>query len=471
MLYHRVGRDDLAIPSLRKAVQIRPDVFEAVFNLGVIERDQSFVEDAHRHLTRATLLQPNSASAHAMLGALSLDRGKLDAARSSFERALKLDPDCVATRMQVAQFYSMIGDRDLAAKHYEEVISRHPLRGDAHYGIAHLQKFTGPSDDIGRMEEAFSAVEISEEDRILTGFALGKVFDDLNDYGKAFEFFLEANRLQRKTIRYSNDEQKKIFDRHKKALGRSLVEHCRSHSIPDDTLILILGMPRSGTSLVEQILASHPAVYGAGEVEYSRHIAEQVRMLTGRPFPQNIESVSPERLRDFAISYIDKIKAHAGTAARVCDKLPHNFLRIGLFVALMPNAKIVLCNRDPLDNCLSIYQHNFSSDHGYACDLAILGRYYRLYENLMSFWEEQFPGHVYRIEYEDLVHSTESQVRKLLEYCGLSFHEACLSFHDNSRTVRTPSASQVRQAIYTDAVGRARNYEPYLKPLIQALSG
>jgi len=230
-------------------------------------------------------------------------------------------------------------------------------------------------------------------------------------------------------------------------------------------------MPRSGTSLVEQILASHPAVYGAGEVEYSRHIAEQVRMLTGRPFPQNIESVSPERLRDFAISYIDKVKAHAGTAARVCDKLPHNFLRIGLFVALMPNAKIVLCNRDPLDNCLSIYQHNFSSDHGYACDLAILGRYYRLYENLISFWEEQFPGHVYRIEYEDLVHSTESQVRKLLEYCGLSFHEACLSFHDNSRTVRTPSASQVRQAIYTDAVGRARNYEPYLKPLIQALSG
>ncbi|MDH3534076.1 MAG: sulfotransferase, partial [Gammaproteobacteria bacterium] len=207
-----------------------------------------------------------------------------------------------------------------------------------------------------------------------------------------------------------------------------------------------------------------------GEVEYSRHFAEQVRRLTGRAFPESIDTIAPDRLREFAGSYIEKLTAHAGTAVRVCDKLPHNFLRIGLFVALMPNAKIVHCSRDPLDNCWSIFQHHFAADHGYSCDLAELGEYYGLYQDLMQFWEDEFPGRILRIDYAELVQNTEVQVRALLAHCGLSFHESCLAFHTSNRVVATPSAPQVRRAINADAVGRARNYEPYLQPLWEALS-
>ena len=470
MLYQTAGRKDLAIPLLKKAVRIRPDDFEAALNLGIIECDQGKRADAYMHLRKAAALEPDNAIVHATLGALHIDRNDIDAATMEFHRALELEPDNAELNTQMGSLYTIHGEPDQAIIYYRKAISHRPLYGEAHYGLACLQKITDYTDDVGRMEKALYTLDMSEQDRILVGIALGKAFDDLTQYDKAFECVHEANQLQRKSIVYSSDEQRKIFDRHMRALNQEFVDYCKTCRITDDTPIFILGMPRSGTSLVEQILASHPSVHGAGEVEYSRLFAEEAKQLTGRPFPQNIDTIAPQKLRDLGLAYIENLKTNAGSAQRVTDKLPHNFLRVGLFVALMPNAKIIHCDRDPLDNCLSIYQHRFSVSHGYACDLKELGEYYKLYKEMMSFWQEQFPGHIYHISYESLVENTESEVRDLLEYCGLAFHDDCLAFHKTTRAVSTPSAAQVRQPIYKDSLGRAKNYQQYLQPLIDALA-
>ena len=470
MLYHQSGRNDLAIPLLKKAAQAGPDVFDAVFSLGIVERLQGMLDDALTHSEKAAALQPDNAMAYGALGDLHLARDDVDAATDAFRRALDLEPDSPRTNTEMGIIYGIRGEPDQAAKHYRHVIADNLLGGDAHYRLAFNQKFEQHNDDVARMEQAFNSTDISDEDRMLVGFALGKAFDDLARYDEAFDCFRVANDFQRQSLSFSIVEQKAMFDRHRTALDKKFIEHCKQFPVVDDTPILILGMPRSGTSLVEQILASHPSVHGAGEVEYSRMIAEEVQKLSGRPFPENIDTIAAEKLHDLALAYVKNLKSTAGSAQRVTDKLPHNFLRVGLYAALLPNAKIILCNRDPLDNCVSIYQHRFSDYHGYACDLHELGNYYRLYEDMMSFWQKLLPGRLYVVSYENLVADTESQVRDLLAHCELPFHDNCLMFHKTRRLISTPSAPQVREPIYKSAIGRAQKYEQHLQPLIRALS-
>jgi len=388
----------------------------------------------------------------------------------SFNKALAQKPDDAELNSRLAALCAIRGDPDKAATHFRKAISKDPLYGDAHYGLAFLPKPAGFSDDLERMLFAFESPDTPERDRILLGYALGRTLEATSQFEQAFDYFREANQLQRRSIRYSTDEQRALFDRHKRALDQAFIDYCRPRRVTDETPILVLGMPRSGTSLIEQILASHPNVHGAGEVEYSRLFAEDVRRLSGKPFPQDICTIAPDTLRELALTYISRLKINADSASRVVDKLPHNFLRIGLFAALMPNVKIILCERDPLDNCISIYKHNFSADHGYATDLAELGEYYKLYRELISHWLDLLPGNIYRIRYENLVANVESQIRDLLQYCDLPFDPACLSFHETIRTVNTPSALQVREPMHSKSIGSAKRYERRIQPLVDALS-
>jgi hypothetical protein len=211
-------------------------------------------------------------------------------------------------------------------------------------------------------------------------------------------------------------------------------------------------------------------VHGAGEIEYSRVLAENVRKMTGKPFPCDIARIAPPKLRELTLEYVKQLKRNAGSKQRVVDKLPHNFLRIGLFAALLPNARIILCERDPIDNCMSIYQHHFSNNHGYAADLTELGEYYNLYRDMISIWTKLLPGQILRISYEELVAHPEEQIRALLQYCDLPFDSACLSFHETARFVSSPSAAQVRTPMHSHSIGRARNYEEHLRPLTLALA-
>ncbi len=469
MLYHQEGRNELAIPLLSKAVELRPRDFAAAINLGIIQREEGLLAAAQVNLENAVAIQPHSATAHITLGMLLMDRNELDAALSEVEQGLRLDPDDPMTYARLGMLMQIRGEPDKAAAYYRKVIELNPLDGTAHRSLVFLQRYTEYNDDIKKMEAAFESADTSDKDRILLGNALGKAFDDLGQYDNAFDYLRTANQLQRRVYDYSVEKQKAFFDRHKQGLNQALLTHCKEHVVTDQTPIFVVGMPRSGTSLVEQILASHPLAYGAGEVEYTRLFVDAVQGFTKKSFPLDIEHVPPEILKKAGWAYIEKLKLNAGQAGRVVDKLPHNFLRVGLFAAVMPKAKIVLFDRNPMDNCLSIFQHLFGPAHAYAVDLSDLGRYYRLYQDLMDWWEEILPGHMHHVRYEELVGDTENQVRRLLKYCELPFHENCLSFHKTRRQVKTPSAAQVQQPIYQGSIGRWKNYEKHLSPLMMAL--
>jgi tetratricopeptide (TPR) repeat protein len=469
MLYHQHERNDLAIPLIAKSVELRPDIFAGLLNLGMIQRDEGLLADSRINLEKAIRLQPDHAEAHVTLGLLLMDLAELDQALKEMEEGLRLEPGNHLSYARMGMLQQIRGETDAAAACYRKVIELTPANGTAHRSLAFLQKQSTYNDDIRKMEDRFNAPDTTHKDKMLIGNALGKVFDDLGEYDKAFDYLQTTNLLQRQSFDYSIDNQKAFFNRHRQGLDKDFLKHCQHHAVSDNTPVFVVGMPRSGTSLVEQILASHPLVHGAGEVEYSRLIVEAVQQKTQKPFPEDISRVSPETLNQAARAYIEKLALNSGTAERVVDKLPHNFLRIGLFAALMPDAKIILCEREPMDNCLSIYQHMFGPAHAYASDLSDLGHYYRLYQDLMSWWDEILPGHIYRVNYEQLVSDTENQVRQLLDHCELPFDENCLSFHKTRRQVRTPSAAQVQQPIYKGSKGRWKNYQKHLGPLRVAL--
>lgn len=398
------------------------------------------------------------------------ERDDINRAIAEFDKALTLEPDNVEAIVKLGSIHASAGHPERAASYYRKAVSLDPHSGTASYGLALLRDVTNLTDDINRMELALSSTKISESDKVLLGFALGRSYEGKGQFDKAFAAVREANRCQRQTISFSLAEQKSMFDRHTSALNQSFIDYCRPCCVADETPILVLGMPRSGTSLVEQVLASHPLVHGAGEVEHSRVLAENVRKMTGKPFPRNIATIAPQKLRELALEYVRKLKSHTKSKQRVIDKLPHNFLRIGLFAALLPNARVILCERDPIDNCTSIYQHHFSNNHGYAADLRELGEYYNLYRNMISTWTKLLPNKIYRINYEELVAHPEEHIRALLEYCNLPFDAACLAFHETARLVSSPSAAQVRTPMHSRSIGRANNYKDHLGPLVSALA-
>lgn len=319
------------------------------------------------------------------------------------------------------------------------------------------------------MKQQLASGSLADHDQMLVAYALGITLDQFEMFAAAFAATEQANQIQHSISDYSTETQRSIFERHKGHLGREFLDQCRGAGLDTSAPILVVGMPRSGTSLIEQILAGHPSVYGAGETTHSSIIVEGIRKLTGKSFPSGIENIAPEMLAQFGAEYVTALQAHDRSARFITDKLPHNFLRLGFFLALMPDVKIVLCERDPLDNCLSIYQHYFVDEHGYACDFGNLGHYYALYSDIVEHWTSLASGQILRVSYEELVRDPEPEIRRLLAHCDLDVHPDCLSFYEAARVVVTPSASQVRKPIYRSAVGRSGDYAEYLGPLELAL--
>ncbi|MSQ99405.1 MAG: sulfotransferase family protein [Xanthomonadales bacterium] len=485
MLYHQQQQSIRAISFLQRAVAARPDDFVAVFNLGVIQHELGLLADAQHSLQQAALLAlenapenaPQNARLQVLLAVIFRDQGYRDEALAAVDRSLALDPADADAWVTKGSLLQAGGDMEAAIACYEKALLHAPLHGDACYRLSLLDRLEGDAEQLRKMESGWQAEAVPPGDRILIGYALGRAYESQRQFDRAFGYFQAANELQRRSLHWPLESSAGFFERHQRGFSQSFVDRCKDQALSDSTPIFIVGMPRSGTSLVEQILASHPAVHGAGEVAFSRIFEQAVEQRSGQPFPLGIDAVDPAVLAESCRDYIGKLRSHAGAgqgaeaaaAKHVTDKLPHNFLRIGLYAAMLPNAKIVLVERDPLDNCLSIYQHFFTAAHGYATDLTDLGCYYRLYQDLIAHWDNMFPGRIHHLRYEALVQDTESQVRLLLAHCGLEFDPACLAFHQTKRSSSTPSDAQVRKPVYQGAVGRWQNYAKHLGLLQEAL--
>ncbi|MFE8073334.1 tetratricopeptide repeat protein [Marinobacteraceae bacterium S3BR75-40.1] len=432
--YAEVGSIDEAMTALEKAIRLSPDSAELYNNYGNVLRDNNKVAEALDHFQRAAELDPNLAEAHDGLGICYWNLGKEGQAKACFEKAIQLKPDFA----------------------------------EAHYHLSQAHDFRQNASELDDMEQLFQKNDLSVDQKIQLGFGLGKAYEDRQDYERAFDCFAESNRLMRDTYSYSVDDDLALFEAIKGYFDESLLSALQPATVEDDTALFVLGMPRSGTTLVEQILASHSSVFGAGELPYLKKVIRDFEVQTQHKYPALIPHVDNDQWASIAGRYLEQLKGHSNLPF-VTDKMPHNFMYIGLIHALMPNAKIVLCQRDPIDTCLSIFKHHFMSSHPYSYDLRELGTYYRGYESLVSFWDRLLPGKIHTVHYESLVQDPEEQIRGLLEYCELPFESACLTHHKTERAVRTASASQVRKPIYADSVQLWKQYEQQLQPLIETL--
>jgi hypothetical protein len=335
-------------------------------------------------------------------------------------------------------------------------------------------KFTEIDSVVQTMEALYKdKVSTSDADQIDLGFALGKIYEDLGDYNKSFKFISEANQLKRKSYEYSIQDDRVYFQRIKKVFSPDFLASHAGSGNKDRTPIFIVGMPRSGTTLVEQILASHPMVFGAGELTVLVELAENVCRKGGTrtKYPECLSGFDADAFAEMGTDYLERVREFSQDATYITDKLPHNFLYVGLIKLILPNAKIIHCSRNPMDNCLSIFKTEFAVEHKYAYDMVELGGYYNLNSDLMAYWNKVLPGFMYRLVYEDLVSDQQRQTRELLQFCSLPWDEACLNFDKTERRVRTASLVQVRQPIYKDSVELWKRYEMQLEPLRKAIYG
>ncbi|MDZ4202026.1 MAG: sulfotransferase [Gallionella sp.] len=436
----RLERYAEALGCLKQAIAVQPDNVEALLNLGVILRICGQHDEALEKLRLAQQFNPDSVDVNNHLGGELAEQGKFAEAEIYCRRALSINPEDVVSRTTLVSHKKIkADDKDFAA-----------LRSIEN-SIASNEK------------------SISVDGRIRLNFALGKCFDDTGDADRAFHHFAVACGLKRATFRYDANENQREFEAIKRAFNIESVKRLSGSGLSDRTPIFVLGMPRSGTTLTEQIIASHPEVHGAGELyhllEVSRH------SLAGIPYPANFQRLDKDSLKTWGREYLDELKRHAPHAGRITDKMPQNFQVLGLIHLMLPNAKIIHVRRNPVDTCLSCFTMNFVNKNlKYSYDLVELARFYVDYVGLMRHWHEVLPKEAFlEVQYEDLIQDSEGQARRLIDFCGLDWSDDCLNFHKSDRSVRTASVAQVRQPMYRSSIERWKRYEQHLGPLLETL--
>ncbi|WP_119392906.1 tetratricopeptide repeat-containing sulfotransferase family protein [Taklimakanibacter lacteus] len=469
MLAVEAKRLDEAIRLLGLAVRHAPKDATIRNNLGNVFLLDDQYDKAAVNFRKALALDPKLIPTLVSLGKAYRKLGKGEEARQTFERALALSPQSVEAELGLAETLVEIGELPQAETRFRTFLSREPGNARALLGYAVSHKFTASEPEVAAIEKLLAEAPEKQASPVTLHHAAGKMFHDLKRHDEAFFEFKaskDASQVQYdlKAYREFVDRMIATFD---KAFFASRMGFGHSSEIP----VFVVGMPRSGTTLTEQILASHPLIWGAGERSDFNEILKDLGFdaLRSPNFPQSIRAVAPKSIRELASRYVADISRGARDARRVVNKLPHNFEYLGLIALTFPKAKIVHCRRDPMDNCLSCFMQTFNEAHAYNRDLETLGLYYREYHRLMRHWKSVLPLEVFELPYEEMVAEQEAMSRSLIAFTGLEWDDACLAFHDTDRSVSTPSRWQVRQPIYRSSVKAWRAYEKHLGPLKDAL--
>ncbi|MGH7113365.1 MAG: sulfotransferase [Stellaceae bacterium] len=469
------GRRDEAARLLRKALKIEPKSAEAHNTLGLVLHTAGQFREAARCFETAVKLAPAHANAHNNLGAALHLLDQHDRAIECYRRALALNPRYPDAHRNLGNALQAVGHIDDARLAYEAAIDLAPQQALSYLGLGDCKRYTKDDRHLRAMEAlAREADRLPEGEQINVHFALAKALADIGEYGRSFAELLTGNALKRRSLLYDETATLRGFERARAAFSAALIGDRRCEGEPSAVPLFVIGMPRSGTTLIEQVLASHPEVFGAGErADFGQAVEAVVpRRADGLPgYPEGVAALSPKQMRHIGVRYVASIAKNVAGAARIVNKMPTNFRFAGLIATALPNARIVHVRRDPVDTCLSCLSKIFRGDLPFAYDPGELGRYYRAYETLMEHWRKALPpGTMIEVDYEDLVADLEGNARRLIAHCGLGWSEACLSFHTTKRVVATASAAQVRQPIYRSSVGRWRAYGEALRPLLDALA-
>ena len=466
------GKPAEAMVHCQRAVALKPDFAEAHNNLGNALKAQEKFGEAMMHYQRAITLKPNYAEVYQNMGNVLKQHGKYAEAMAHYQRAIGLKPDFAEAYYFLSIALRELGQFDEAQHASERALELEPKNGRYYRQLFYGKRVIAGDRRLAAAETlAEDMASLPMEDQRELHFALGKAYEDLEQRERSFRHRLEGNALKRRESVYDEAVMLGFLDRIRTVFTAELMHSKRNLGNPSMVPTFIVGMPRSGTTLVEQILASHPKVFGAGELAEFSKAAASIGMTNGAlSFPEAVPALSAEQLRQLGTSYLDAVRAEAPGAERITDKMPANFSFAGLIHLALPNARIIHMRRDPVDTCLSCFSLLFVGDLPYCYDLGELGRYYRAYETLMEHWRRVLPvGVMLEVEYEEVVADTERQARQIVAHCGLEWDDACLAFHKTQRPIRTASATQVRQPIYRTSVGRWKPYQHLLQPLIKEL--
>lgn len=460
--------DEAALRYFARAVGEEPNNPYYHLSLGEAYAKLSEFSAAVKHIEYALEVQRDLVEALCALGRVYTQFDKPDLALPLYEKALKTNRDHPKVRIGMAAALTGLGRMEEAGSYLKEAIERRVDVAAAYYDLVQSRKFTEEPSELQSILRELKAPQLKSEAVQNLHYAAGKVLNDLRRYAEAFDHFNKAKRAA--GYKFDIDQYRRFVDLTITTFTPDLFAARSNYGNPSEVPVFVVGMPRSGTTLTEQICASHPDVHGAGELSKLRRVANAIGLTTSATdLNKPIMTVTEGLSKTLAEEHLSYLRERAPTAQRIVDKMPHNSELIGLLTLLFPNARIIHCRRDAIDNCVSCFVLPFSSAHSYNSDLRTLGLYYREYDRLMRHWNEVFPGRIFENRYETLVEDQEAQSRRLIDYLGLPWDDACLRFFDREGAVTTPSRWQVRQPIYKSSVKRWKNYESEIQPLIGAL--
>jgi tetratricopeptide (TPR) repeat protein len=465
---------DDAVGAYREAIRIDPGYVEAYTNLGAALHDQGKAEEAVAAERQAIRLKPTLVPAYVNLGAALNDLGKSNEAASAYLHAIALQPDCDVAYGNLGSILMELGRLTEARAALERAVQLAPRNIKYRRYLGELDPYIAGDARLAALEQlSQNAAQLSVDERVELYFALGKAYADTGQHAKAFGSWRDGNALKHQQVKYDEPAELAAFARIRSTFTPELFRTRQDIGHPSSVPIFIVGMPRSGTTLVEQILASHPQVFGAGELTCFDTAVEGIRTRFGSSarFPEVVRSMSGSDFYDLGAGYLAQLERLYPAATHIVDKLPGNYRHAGLIDLALPNAVIIHTVRNAVDTCLSCFSKLFTGQMAYTYDLTELGRYYRSYQTLMAHWQSVLPpGRILHVRYEDVVADLEGQARRMVGHCGLDWDPRCLSFHKTDRPIRTSSLVQARQPIHSNAIGSWRAYEPFLRPLLTELS-
>ena len=499
--FSSIGPIDSAIQAFKKAISLKPEYSEAHYNLGVVFQKNSQNDDAYNCYEKAIKINHAYPQAHNNLGMIDLKRRKLDAAVKCFEWAIAYSPNYVEAHNNLGAAFQelmlfekakeqyekallinpkfapalnnlgaaceIFGLTEQAFNNYTNAINEDPNYSEAHRNLSVIKKYKKNDTQINQMESLYKKTHLTITDRRNLCFALAKVYDDLGDNDQFFKFLNEGNDLRKQELNYKFSSSQKTHDGLLKAFKKT--PNILSKSIQKESNIrpiFILGMPRSGTTLVEQIIASHEKVHGAGELNNLKNI---VTPLLENHFNSNNKTINQDDIELIRKQYLDSLIKLNSKEKILTDKMPMNFKFIGYILSAIPEAKIIHVKRDARATCWSNYKHYFSSGNGFTFNQKDLAKYFGLYSELMNYWHKLFPDKIYELSYEKLTENQKQETEKLLKYCDLNWDKNCLNFHKNTRAIKTASSSQVRKKMYQGSSEAWKKYESNLKTLTEGL--
>jgi Flp pilus assembly protein TadD len=466
-----LNRHQEAIANYTTALALNANYAEAHNNLAAVLLSINEAERALGHCEKAVALKPALAEAHNNLANAQKALNRYDRAIASYRTAIALKPDYAQGYANMGDALRELGLADDARHAYEKAVNLSPAKAQFHRRLAENSRLSADDSRLATVRKLAADASLPVKDQIEAHFALAKVLADLEQHAESFEHLLKGNALHRARIDYDEAATLDLFDRIRTVFTPELLQAKSGLGDPSALPVFIVGMIRSGTTLVEQILASHPDVHGAGELtDFAKASTVAAPNPSAEEFPESFATITGDGLKRLAATYLARIRALAPSAQRITDKMPANFRLLGAIHLALPNARIIHLRRDPVDTCLSCFSILFAGEQPYAYDLAELGRYYRAYDSLMQHWRRVLPsGVMLEITYEELTSNTELEARKIVAHCGLNWNDRCLAFHQTPRPVRTASALQVRRPIYRTSIGRRGPYENQLSPLLTVL--